>query len=90
MTEKNEGLKRRTIRKVLRYVSSYWYYLAGSILLALAVVILTLCVPLLTGDAIDCIIGAGQVDFPALTRVLRRSLSAAASRSGRWRAATTG
>ncbi|MEY8333174.1 ABC transporter ATP-binding protein [Lachnospiraceae bacterium 47-T17] len=71
MTEKNEGLKRRTIRKVLRYVSSYWYYLAGSILLALAVVILTLCVPLLTGDAIDCIIGAGQVDFPALTRVLR-------------------
>lgn len=71
MTEKRTDFKRETIKKVLRYVSRYWYYLAGSIILALAVVILTLCVPLLTGDAIDCIVGAGDVNFAALTRVLR-------------------
>lgn len=69
--EKQENFKRETIKKVLRYVSSYWYYLAGSILLALAIVVLTLSVPLLTGDAIDCIIGKDQVDFAALTKLLR-------------------
>ena len=69
--EQNKDFKRETVKKVLRYVSGYWYYLAGSILLALLVVVLTLCVPRLTGDAIDCIVGKGQVDFAALTRVLR-------------------
>lgn len=71
MTEKKTNFKRETMGKVLRYVSRYWYYLTASILLALAVVILTLCVPLLTGDAIDCIIGVDDVDFAALTYVLR-------------------
>ena len=69
--EQNKEFKRETVKKVLRYVSGYWYYLAASILLALLVVVLTLCVPRLTGDAIDCIVGKGQVDFAALTRVLR-------------------
>ncbi len=69
--EQNKDFKRETVKKVLRYVSGYWYYLAASILLALLVVVLTLCVPRLTGNAIDCIIGKGQVDFAALTRVLR-------------------
>ena len=66
------NFKRETMKKVLRYVSCYWYYLAASILLALAVVVLTLSVPLLTGDAIDCIIGKGEVDFAALTKILRQ------------------
>ena len=69
--EQNKDFKRETVKKVLRYVSGYWYYLTASILLALLVVVLTLCVPRLTGDAIDCIVGKGQVDFAALTRVLR-------------------
>lgn len=69
--EKQKKFKRETMKKVLRYVSSYWYYLAASILLALAVVVLTLSVPLLTGDAIDCIIGVNEVDFAALTKILR-------------------
>ena len=51
--EQNKDFKRETVKKVLRYVSGYWYYLAASILLALLVVVLTLCVPRLTGDAID-------------------------------------
>ena len=69
MEKKN--FKRETMKKVLRYVSCYWYYLVASILLALAVVVLTLSVPLLTGDAIDCIIGVNEVDFAALTKILR-------------------
>ena len=69
--EKKSDFKWETMKKVLCYVSSYWYYLAASILLALAVVVLTLSVPLLTGDAIDCIIGVDEVNFAALTKILR-------------------
>lgn len=69
--EKRMNYKRETMRKVLRYVGCYWYYLAASILLALAVVVLTLSVPLLTGDAIDCIVGADEVNFAALAQILR-------------------
>ena len=69
--DRQKNYKRETIKKVLRYVIGYWYYLAASIVLALAVVVLTLSVPLLTGDAIDCIIGVEAVDFAALTKILR-------------------
>ena len=69
--DKLNNFKRETIGKVLRYVSGYWYYLAASILLALGVVVLTLSVPLLTGDAIDCIVGVDKVDFAALIKILR-------------------
>ena len=69
--EKKSDFKWETMKKVLCYVSSYWYYLAASILLALAVVVLTLSVPLLIGDAIDCIIGVDEVNFAALTKILR-------------------
>lgn len=69
--ERQTSFKWETMKKVLRYVSRYWYYLAASILLAFAVVVLTLLVPLLTGDAIDCIIGINDVNFAALTSVMR-------------------
>lgn len=69
--EQNKAFKQETVKKVLRYVRGYWYYLAASILLALLVVVLTLCVPILTGNAVDCIVGKGQVDFAALTHILR-------------------
>ncbi len=69
--EQKTNFKRETMKKVLRYVSGYWYYLAASIFLALAVVVLTLSVPLLTGDAIDCMLGVGAVDFAALSKILR-------------------
>lgn len=68
---KGKNYKRETVKKVLRYVARYWYDLAASILLALLVVVLTLSIPLLTGDAIDCIVGKGQVDLSGLIRVLR-------------------
>ncbi len=71
MREENKNQKRLTIQKVLNYVRGYWYYLIGSVLLALLVVVLTLCIPLLTGEAIDCIVGKNEVDFAALTNVLR-------------------
>lgn len=61
-TTKKEKQK-NTMKKVLQSVRPYWLYLILSICMAAVTVILTLLVPILTGDAIDYIIAKGQVDF---------------------------
>ena len=61
---------RSTLKKVLKYIGRYKYLLPVSILLALATVALTLYVPILIGDAIDIMIGKGQVDIPAVVDIL--------------------
>ena len=61
---------RSTIKKVLKYIGRYKYLLPVSIFLALATVALTLYVPILIGDAIDLMIGEGQVDIPAVIKIL--------------------
>ena len=63
-----------TMKKVLRYLRHYRLLFALSLLLAVAVVGLTLYLPILTGDAIDLIIAPGQVDFEALTPLLLRGV----------------
>ena len=60
----------KTIKKVLRYLGKYRIFLAFSILLAALSVALTLYIPKLTGHAVDYIISEGQVDFPAVIRVM--------------------
>lgn len=59
-----------TLKKVIHYIDRYKYYLIFSMLLALVSVALTLYAPILVGDAIDCIIGTGNVDFPKITAIL--------------------
>ena len=63
-----------TLRKVLRYLKHYRLLFALSLLLAVAVVGLTLYFPILTGDAIDLIVAPGQVDFDALAPLLVRGV----------------
>ncbi len=58
--------KQRTMRKVFHYLKPYAPYLVVTVLLALITVALTLAVPYFVGLAIDCIVGAGQVDFVRL------------------------
>ena len=62
----------QTVRKVLRYIRRYWFYLGLSLILAAVTVASTLYFPLLTGDAVDCIVGAGAVDFPGIFMVLQK------------------
>ncbi len=61
-----------TLRKVLRYLKRYRLLFALSLLLAAAVVVLTLYLPVITGDAIDLLLGKGAVDFAALAGLLLR------------------
>ncbi|MBE5800034.1 MAG: ABC transporter ATP-binding protein [Clostridiales bacterium] len=70
-TEKKMS-RRAVLRRVLGYIRPHLLKLAASLVLALIVVALTLYVPILIGQAIDCIIGMGQVDFAALKSILLR------------------
>lgn len=58
------------LKKVSSYVGRYRVYLAMSLLLAVVSVAGSLYVPVLIGNTIDYIIGAGSVDFKAIVSVL--------------------
>ncbi len=58
-----KNTQKETLRKVLHYIRRYWFFLGLSLLLAGVTVALTLYVPVLTGRAVDYIVGPGQVDF---------------------------
>ena len=54
---------RRALARVFAGLKHYRLALASSLLLAAAIVALTLYIPLLTGQAIDCIIARGNVNW---------------------------
>lgn len=64
--------RKSTLKRVLCYIEGYRLYLLASILLAILTVALTLYAPILTGDAIDFMIGKGAVDFAALLKLLTK------------------
>lgn len=61
-----------TIRKILAYLKKYWLLIALSLLCAAATVVLTLYLPILTGDAVNLILGPGEVDFPGIFGILKK------------------
>ena len=69
-TNKKNEKQGETLKKVLRYLGKYWFYLACTILLAALTVALTLYVPKLTGAAVDDIVGPGQVNFGGVIQIL--------------------
>lgn len=64
--------RKSTLKRVLCYIEGYRQYLLASILMAVLTVALTLYAPILTGDAIDFMIGKGAVDFAALLKLLTK------------------
>lgn len=67
------------LKKVLLRIRRYWLNLAASVFLATVYVVMTLYIPILVGGAIDCIIAAGNVDFPTMTRYLAKIAACAAA-----------
>ena len=61
--------QKTTIKKVLLYIKKYWVFLILSLVFAVVTVFATLYVPVLTGKAIDEIVGAGKVNFPEIFRI---------------------
>ena len=66
--KKGQGMA--ALKKVLRYIKKYRFLVALSILLAAVTVAATLYIPILTGNAVDLIVGPGQVDFAGIFRIL--------------------
>ncbi len=66
------------LKKVLQRIRRYAFAIVGSLLLALVYVAMTLYIPILVGNAIDCILDAGRVDFSAMWVSLRRVIVCAA------------
>ena len=66
------GQQMQALGKVLRRLKRYRFLLALSILFAAVTVALTLYVPVLVGEAIDLILGPGQVDFTGIAALLVR------------------
>ncbi len=72
MRKRMSSEQSEVLKKVLRYMGRYWFYLAISILLAAITVASTLYIPLLTGDAVDCIVSKGHVDWSGVFAVLKQ------------------
>ncbi len=68
-----EKAQRGTLKKVLRYIKKYRAFVGLSVLLAAVTVAGTLYIPILTGQAVDLIIGPGQVDFGGILSLLLRA-----------------
>ena len=60
-----------TLRRVFALLRPYGVALVASVLLAVGFVVFTLLVPVLSGRAVDCIVGPHAVDFAGLFTVLR-------------------
>jgi ATP-binding cassette subfamily B protein len=67
-------MKKGTLKKVLKYAGKYRYLIFFSMFLAIVVAVLSLYVPVLAGNAVDCLIGKGQVDFGKVTGILLKML----------------
>lgn len=61
-----------TIKKILLLICPYLHFLILSLIFAVISVVLTLYAPILTGNAIDHIIGKGKVDFGKIVPILVR------------------
>ena len=70
-TEKRTG-QIETMKKVLNYIRKYWLLVGISLILAALTVLLTLYIPILTGDAVDLILEKGKVDFDGVFFILKK------------------
>lgn len=78
-------VRKGTLKQVLRYVGKYPFSLSLTLVLAIVTVGFTLYVPILVGDAIDCIVDKGQVDFSALKIIFFKiGASVAVTAASQW------
>ncbi|MGN0665088.1 MAG: ABC transporter ATP-binding protein [Huintestinicola sp.] len=71
MADKSKAsLRKDTIGKILSRLKKYAVFVVLSILAAAVTVAGSLYVPILVGDAIDCIVDAGKVDFERIAAIL--------------------
>ena len=74
-----------TMKRVLKYIRKYTPALVLSLLLAGLTVLLTLYTPILTGNAVDLIIGKGQVDMAGIFAIMKKiAIAMIITAAGQW------
>ena len=68
--QKTKGFDVKTLKRILGDLGRYRYLLILSLFFATVSVLLTLYIPILTGDAIDLIIGKGNVDVGGVLAII--------------------
>ena len=63
-------MKKQTIRRILSYVRPYWLLVFLSLLCAACSAGAQLLIPIFTGDALDLLVGPGQVRWEQIPRLL--------------------
>lgn len=77
--------QKTVIGKILKRIRRQWPALTLSLLLATVYVAMSLYIPILVGNAIDCIIDMGLVDFAAMWVYLRNvAICAAVAGLSQW------
>ena len=69
MSKQNKKSNQNTIRRVLQLIRLYTPLVILTLILALITVVTTLLAPVLTGNAVDMILGPGAVDFAGLGKL---------------------
>ena len=72
--KKSTSARKATLRRVLAYTAHARAYIVLSLIFALITVFFTLYLPVLTGNAVDLLLGPDLVDFDALLVVLTRMM----------------
>ncbi len=70
MSMENKSSQTATLLMVLSYIKKYKLYIILSLVTAAVTVASSLYIPILTGDAIDYIIGPGKVDYSAILKII--------------------
>lgn len=76
MQDKKNSYQAVTLKKVFKYIKRYIPLLITALALSIVTVALTLYFPILTGRAIDLIIGKGQVDFDGIMQIVIKAVIA--------------
>ena len=85
MSNRKQSFQPALVRRVLRLVRPYWFFVAASLVCAAVSVAAQLLVPILCGDAIDAMIGLHRVDFAIVARVaLAIAVSTAITAAAQW------
>ncbi|MCI8549464.1 MAG: ABC transporter ATP-binding protein [Lachnospiraceae bacterium] len=71
MAKTKTKVEKGTVRKILQYIKKYSFFVALSLVFAAVTVALTLYIPILTGRAIDHILGPGNVEFGEIRKILQ-------------------
>ena len=66
------------IMRIWKHIRKYWFYIVCSLIFAALSVASQLYVPILTGNAIDHMIGVGKVDFVGVAAIVRVIVAATA------------